>query len=280
MKIALFLNSQKDEAWKIAREILGYLQARGVEIFVEDEIAGALQCKPLSEVDPQSIAFRISLGGDGTILRFLHRYKEISAPLVGINLGGLGFLADVPVSQIFVSLDHLLNGDFIIEERLVIEGQSHGREPILAFNDIVFHRGLNPSLIELSVTVDGNFLNTFSADGLIIATTTGSTAYSLAAGGPIITPYIKALALTPISPHTISNRPLVLLPKYEIVVQYLSHTFPIEVRYDGIEGYPLYQNEVCSIKISKKVFPLVTFPYQDYFSTLRSKLGWSGKLKS
>ncbi len=280
MKIALFLNRQKDEAWRIARGILEYLQARGVEVFLEDEVAKEMGGRPISQADPKTISFRLSLGGDGTILRFLHRYKEIVAPLVGINLGGLGFLADVPISEIFPSIEYLLKGDYTIEERLVIEGQKVDQEPTPAFNDIVFHRASNPSLVEISVTVDGSFLNTFSADGLIIATTTGSTAYSLAAGGPILTPSIKALALTPISPHTISNRPLVLLPKKEMVVQYMGHTSPIEVRYDGIEGHTLERGEICTIKLSEKVFPLVSFPHHDYFSTLRTKLGWSGKLKS
>ena len=280
MKIALFLNRQKDEAWKIARDILDYLKARGVQVALEDEVAKEMGGLPISKVDPKSISFRISLGGDGTILRFLHRYKEISAPLVGINLGGLGFLADVPISEIFSALDHLLKGEFTIEERLVIEGQKAGQEFWPAFNDIVFHRASNPSLVEISVTVDGVFLNTFAADGLIIATTTGSTAYSLAAGGPILTPSIKALALTPISPHTISNRPLVLLPQREIVVQYMGKSSPIEVRYDGIDGHTLESGEICRIKVSEKVFPLVSFPHHDYFSTLRTKLGWAGKLKS
>ena len=162
MKIALFLNRQKDEAWRIARGILEYLQARGVEVFLEDEVAKEMGGRPISQADPKTISFRLSLGGDGTILRFLHRYKEIVAPLVGINLGGLGFLADVPISEIFPSIEYLLKGDYTIEERLVIEGQKVDQEPTPAFNDIVFHRASNPSLVEISVTVDGSFLNTFS----------------------------------------------------------------------------------------------------------------------
>lgn len=122
-------------------------------------------------------------------------------------------------------------------------------------------------------------MNTFSADGIILSTPNGSTAYSLAAGGPIVTPEIEAFVLTPICPHTISNRPIVLMPKKEITIKYLSPVAPVEITYDGITSFNLSTNEIFTIKPSTRTFKLVMLEKHDYFSTLREKLGWQGKLK-
>jgi NAD+ kinase len=146
-------------------------------------------------------------------------------------------------------------------------------------NDIVVHRAQNPSLIELAIHVDGLYLNTFEADGLIISTPNGSTAYSLAAGGPILSPDLPALVLTPICAHTISNRPIVLTADQEIQIQYLSDYEPVEVRADGLEHFYLRTGEVFKIVRSPKNFRMVSLFRRDYFSTLRTKLGWSGKLR-
>jgi len=144
---------------------------------------------------------------------------------------------------------------------------------------MVIHRAKNPSLIELSIHVDGTYLNTFSADGVIISTPSGSTAYSLAAGGPILSPELSAFVLTPISPHTISNRPIVFLPNHEIQIQYLSDRDPVEITFDGISCHALRTGEVFSIKKSSRCFRTVNLSRRDYFSTLRTKLGWAGKLR-
>lgn len=145
---------------------------------------------------------------------------------------------------------------------------------------MVIHRSRNPSLIDLSIHVDGIYLNTFSADGIIVATPSGSTAYSLAAGGPILEPELEAFVITPISPHTISNRPIVLMPKEKIEVQYLSPYGPVEVTYDGISQFHMHTNEVFSISRSKRTFKLVSiYRRRDYYSTLRTKLGWTGQLR-
>jgi NAD+ kinase len=281
MKVALFLNNSKAQARQIAEGICEFLSTKSVDLVAEKEEASFLGVQALEEVDPETIDFRVSLGGDGTILRLVHRHPKLKAPIVGVNLGGLGFLADAPLKDVYPCLQSLIDGKYIVENRITIEGAISGGENHFAVNDIVFHRASNPSLIELAIHVDGNYLNTFSADGVIVATPTGSTAYSLAAGGPILAPDLRAYVLTPISPHTISNRPIVLLPKNEIQVQYLSeNNHPIEVTFDGVSSVKMQTGEVLTITPSKKPFPLVAFPYHDYFSTLRSKLGWVGKLRS
>jgi NAD+ kinase len=162
----------------------------------------------------------------------------------------------------------------------MMDGETGNGERCFAVNEIVVHRAKNPSLIDLAIHVDGTYLNTFSADGVIIATPSGSTAYSLAAGGPILTPDLSAFVITPICPHTISNVPIVLMPKREIAIQYLSEYAPVEVIYDGICTFTMKSGDVFHVRPSKEQFRLVNLHAHDYFSTLRTKLNWSGTLKS
>jgi NAD+ kinase len=204
----------------------------------------------------------------------------LQAPLIGINLGSLGFMTDIPITESYPCLQSLLQGHFRIEERIMMEGTTIDNRTCFALNDIVIHRAQNPCLIELVIHVDGNYLNTFSADGIIVATPSGSTAYSLASGGPILTPELKAFVLTPICPHTISNRPIVLMPKHSIQVQYISDHLPIEVTYDGVASFSMTTGEMFHICTSPRTFKLVSLPQYDYFATLRKKLAWTGKLKA
>jgi NAD+ kinase len=234
----------------------------------------------LNSFKPQDIDFVVTLGGDGTILRYLHTHPELTAPVIGINLGGLGFMADIPLTDIYPCLQSILKGNYRIDERIMMEGTVFNGQKCFALNDIVIHRAQNPCLIDLAIHVDGNYLNTFSADGIIIATPSGSTAYSLAAGGPILSPELKAFALTPISPHTISNRPIVLMPHSNIQIQYISEHDPVEITYDGVASVKMSTGEMLYVTMSKRIFKLVNLPQYDYYSTLRKKLGWTGKLKA
>ncbi len=279
MIIALVPNLIQQQSRDVAVAICEFFHSRGHRVVAEEADARALSLTSMSEIDPKTIDFIISLGGDGTILRLCHKYQELDLPILGINLGHLGFMADIPISDIYPSLQDLIDGAYRIEERIKIQVESVHGEKCTAVNDIVIHRAINPSLIELAIHVDGEYLNTFEADGMIIATPNGSTAYSLAAGGPILVPSLDALVITPISPHTISNRPIVVTSDKEIQIQYLSDYDPVEVRADGMNRFALKKGEICRIKRNSKKFKLVTLLRRDYFSTLRSKLGWSGKLR-
>ncbi|MES2344740.1 MAG: NAD(+)/NADH kinase [Chlamydiota bacterium] len=280
MIIALFANTSKRQSKNLAIGICEFLASQGVTVVAEDEAASELNAKPLSEVDVREIKFLISMGGDGTILRLVHNYEHLDAAILGINLGHLGFMADVPISDIYPSLQDLISGAYRIEDRVVLHGESVHNNHCFAVNDIVIHRGKNPSLVELAIHVNGTYLNTFEADGIIIATPNGSTAYSLAAGGPILSPNLEAIVITPISPHTISNRPIVLTATEEIQIQYLSDYDPVEIRADGFSHQDLSTGEVFRISRSQKKFKLVNLSRRDYFSTLRTKLGWAGKLRN
>ena len=278
MIIALFPNEKKAHSFEIGIGIREFLEKQGITVVAEDEKAKRIGAAPLSSVDPKKIDFLIAMGGDGTLLRITHNFKYLDAPILGINLGHLGFMADVPVTDIYPSLTDLLNGKYTIEKRLTLTACSRDQE-LFAVNDIVLHRASNYSLIELSIQVDGVYINTFVADGIIIATPNGSTAYSLAAGGPILSPTLEALVITPICPHTISNRPIVLTADKTIEIEYLSPYDPIDVRADGLNALSLPSKESITVKQSEKTFKLVNLHRHEYFSTLRSKLGWSGKLK-
>lgn len=280
MAIALFPNTSKQLAIVTAKEICHFLTRKQVQVVADDNHAELIDALPLSSVNPSHIDFLISLGGDGTILRLIHRFPHLlHAPLLGINLGGLGFMADIPLNDIYSSLQDLLDGHYAIQERMMMEGFTETDERFLAVNEMVVHRGQNPCLIDLAVYVDGIYLNTFSADGIIVSTPSGSTAYSLAAGGPILTPELEAFVLTPISPHTISNRPVVLMPKQHIQVQYLSPLQPVEIFYDGFASINMKTNGIFSVAPAVQKFRLVNLSRHNYFSTLREKLGWQGKLK-
>jgi NAD+ kinase len=280
MIIALFPNESKNLAIATAQDISLFLSKKGIKVVANDIQAAVIGVTPLSEINYNEINFLISLGGDGTILRLVHRHPELDAPLLGINLGSLGFMADIPMRDIYSSLQDLLDGHYNIQNRMMMEGFTSKGDYCRAVNEVVVHRAQNPCLIDLAIYVDGYYLNTFSADGVIVSTPSGSTAYSLAAGGPILTPELEAFVITPISPHTISNRPVVLMPKRDIQIQYLSPLQPVEISYDGMSSFNIETNEIFTIYPSKKKFRLVSLSRHDYFSTLREKLGWQGKLKN
>lgn len=279
MIIALFVHITKNHSKPIAIGIREFLTDHKVQVVAEDDIAHHIGADPLSSVDPSKVDFIISLGGDGTILRALHLHPQIDAPILGINLGSLGFMADITIEEIYPSLESLLEGKFTVQERLMMEAETLKHETCFAINEVVIHRAHNPSIIDLAIYVDGHYLNTFSADGVIVATPNGSTAYSLAAGGPILTPELNALVLTPISPHTISNRPIVLLPKEELQVRYLSEYESAEITYDGHSHYKMHRGEVLRVRCAKRKFKLINMHHYDYYATLRTKLNWTGKLK-
>jgi NAD+ kinase len=273
MKFILFSNSQKPDAQKTAAEIKTYLEEKGHSVIPED------RQHPLSN-SGEKVDFCISVGGDGTILEFFHKYPPIEAPLLGVNSGNLGFMADVPLDDLYPSLDALLSSAFEIDEHLMLEYNAREGHSPYAVNDIVIHRGTCTNLIELKINVDGKYFNTFRADGVILATPTGSTAYSLAAGGPIISGSLNALILTPICPHTISNRPIVFLPKKELTIEYASPYEGAEVSKDGIRQFAIKQGEVLTIKPSQKRFKIVNLERRDEYLTLRTKLGWAGSFSS
>jgi NAD+ kinase len=279
MIIAVFNHKKHPNSKELFLKIKNFFHERNVTVVTEASDAKEFNLPSLDSVKDKKIDFMITLGGDGTILKLAHEFFDFNVPILGINLGHLGFMADVPIDDLYPSLTDLLDKKYSIENRIVLEGVSLKGEKFFAINDFVFHRAKNPSLIKLSIDLDDLYLNTFEADGVIVATPNGSTAYSLAAGGPILSAGLDGFVLTPICAHTISNRPIVLTSSHKIKVSYLSNYDPIEVIADGCCATELCFGDSFYLQKSNRVFKLVNLTRRDYFSTLRTKLGWSGKLR-
>jgi len=218
----------------------------------------------------------ISIGGDGTMLTTAYHALSYDKPVLGLNLGKLGFLAEVDISQMDIIIKDIKEGNYQIQERMVLTADCDNfpLEKLIAINDIVIDKGGWPKMIEITARVDGEYVSTFSADGVIIATPIGSTGYSLSTGGPVVSPSASAITLSPISPHSLTMRPLVLSNEQVIVIKADSPHNEIQISCDGQRVYhvppPLEIKIVKSVKPLKLVHTSVT----TYFETLRNKLLW------
>lgn len=274
MKIALFENTRNSMCKNAFDKAYDYLKKQDVtlSLFREQE--------PIPEEVVPTLDLAITFGGDGALLHAVHRLGIQHPPLVGVNVGSLGFLAEIHIDYLEKALHDLCQKNFSLLELLIIERKdTNGAPHHFAVNEIVFHRECVHNLVDLSITVDGQFFNCFSSDGLILATPGGSTAYSLAAGGPIVSPTLDALIITPICPHTISNKPVVLSPPARIDITLTRGADSVGIAIDGMHGGKLLLNQTSTITISPHRFKLVAFPSYNYFQALRQKLGWTGSLK-
>lgn len=224
----------------------------------------------------------VSMGGDGTMLNSAFLAKDSGTPLLGINFGKLGFLAEFDFLESENLVKDIINGNYTIEERITLDGicKNNKMEYLYAVNDIVIDRGRWPKMIEMTLKIDDDYVSTFSADGLIIATPTGSTGYSLSTGGPIVSPRAKAITLSPISPHTLTMRPLVLSSDQKISVEIPSHFSSVQVNCDG-QRVNFYKPPLkVEIFKSEKPLKLVHSKTTSYFDILRQKLFWGLDVRS
>lgn len=273
MRIALFQNNKNVACLDAFHRTKTHLVTKDVDV-VSIEPDEELSLKQINSFD-----VAISFGGDGAFLHVLHRLGKTPPPMVGVNLGSLGFLAEIQILTLEQSLDEICTGTCNISERIMLECQDSKKHSYLAVNEIAFHRESTSNLIDIEVRVDKEYVNTFSSDGLIIATPCGSTAYSLSAGGPIVCPTLQAVVLTPICPHTISNRPIVLCPHSSIEVSLTRGAERAGVAVDGLHAGTLDFNKKWTVTLSAHRFKMLTFSSFNYFQTLRHKLGWSGSLR-
>ena len=270
----------KPEALSLARDIVGWLSARGVKVLVEKEVAE--QIGHADHIDRDGIPSRadllIVLGGDGTLLSVARLSGVESIPVLGINLGGLGFLTEISKEETFPVLEKIIAGDFETEQRLMLkatilrQGEIIGESTVL--NDIVLNKGVLARIIDMETYIDGAYLTTFKADGLILATPTGSTAYSLAAGGPIVYPSLNSIIVNPICPHTITNRPLVVHDTATVKIILKTANQNVHITLDGQVGMPLQGGDVVEAHKAPGHIQLIRSPYKTYFELLRTKLRW------
>jgi len=255
------------------------LQAQDVEIRAEQEL---LDLFPgATEFRPDDVDLLITLGGDGTLLRGARLVATRSVPVLGVNLGNLGFLTSIAPHELEDALPRVFSRDYWLDERFtlearVVDGNGHEGSPFLALNDAGLHKGGFARVVRLAVYVGANRepIGSYSADGIIVSTPTGSTAYSLSAGGPIVEPSVDCILATPICPHTLAVRPLVVPASMEIAVEVLTPSEEIILTIDGQEGATLRRGDRIVVRRGTAEVPLVRLPGQSFFSTLRRKLHW------
>jgi NAD+ kinase len=263
-----------------------WLDAHGCTPIIDEDSARAAHLTAWRTASRQAISHdvdvMIAFGGDGTILDTASAiaHSPHDTPVLGINLGHLGFLTEVGRAELIDALQAVLDGRTWTETRVMLDGRverhGDGLASRLALNDIVVTRGSLSRMIELDVTVDGEFVSHVKADGLILATATGSTAYNLSAGGPILLPTVDAFVLTPIAPHTLTNRPLVLPASARIVVRPASDESrsDIVVTFDGQHGLPMHSDDVVVVQRASRVLTLLRTSTRSHFDMLREKLKW------
>jgi NAD+ kinase len=256
------------------------LEKRGHSICFDTETGAALGRAATSCVSKADIGsgadLLITFGGDGTLLS-VARQAPSGVPIIGVNMGTLGFLTEIPVEEFPEVLEQVLAGDYLAEKRVTFDvvAWSEGAESrYRVLNDAVINKGALARIIEISVKVGGRFVSSFRADGMIVSTPTGSTAYNLSAGGPIVYPTMSAILLTPICPHMLSNRPVVLPDNQAIELTLVAGDEEVYLTLDGQEGIPLREGDRITVSRSERKVSLVQSPKKNYFDVLRNKLKW------
>src|SRR5262245_61792029 len=261
------------------RDLAKFLDEHGVRVLLDEHAAAALDAVGVRRATlVRDADLIVVLGGDGTLLSVARSIEDRAVPILGVNLGTLGFLAEVPVDEMETALARALAGQMTIERRmrLAVRLVRGGREQRcwLALNDAVITKGASARIVDLEARADGQLVTTYHADGLIVSTPTGSTAYSLSAGGPILLPDVPSLVLTPICPHALTQRPLVLPDSALIEVVVHPRGGEVQLAVDGQEGAPLAEGDVVSVCRSEHPALLVVPPQRSRFEVLRTKLRW------
>ena len=267
----------------VLRTVAELRQSLGLELHVEPELLPMLPGSATLD-DPQGIDALLSLGGDGTLLRAARRLGGHQVPIIGINLGRLGFLTCCPASELRTALVRFASGEYESEKRLVLDAVVIGadgkdREHWYALNDVVLHKGGFARVTHLHVEANGEEVASYAADGIVISTPTGSTAYSLSAGGPVVYPTLETIVVTPISAHTLAIRSLVLPGDATVEVRAQDGPSELMVTVDGQEGRRFAPGETLRIRRAAHRVLIVRFPGQRFFATMRRKLGWGGLLE-
>lgn len=278
-RIGIIGKSGRPEPAEIAKEIIPWLKQKSAEIFVDIETSQTIGIKGYlrSEI-PKLADLVLVLGGDGTMLSVARLVCEKGIPILGINLGGLGFITEVQRTEIYDALERVFSGQYTLEERMMLNAYvvRHG-ERIAGYttlNDVVINKGALARIIDLETFVDKRYVSTFRSDGLIVSTPTGSTAYCLSAGGPILFPTINSIVLIPICPHTLTNRPIVLPDTVIVEITLKSLVEDVFLTLDGQVGFSLRQNDTVIIEKSPHKTRLLIPFERDFFEVLRTKLRW------
>lgn len=271
------------EAPELLRKFTQWLKDKEHEVILEHQSALSLGETGISRDQISSLAdLIIVFGGDGTMLGVARLASIKNIPILGVNIGGLGFITEINKDEIFEAVESVLSGQYSVEERIMLTADIYrnGKKlsDFLVLNDVVINKGALARIIELETYVNHNYLTTFKADGLIISSPTGSTAYSLSAGGPILYPTLNCIILTPICPHTLTNRPIVLPGSFVIEVILASVSEDVYLTLDGQSGFTLKKDDRVEVRQSEYRSKFVIPSGKDYFQVIRTKLKWGGKV--
>ncbi len=275
--VGFILKPDAPEIKPLYKKIVSQIESKGIKVLIASKSAKMIGEDGINFNEMCEISdFLISLGGDGTLLSLVRRSYGHHKAVLGINAGNLGFLADISIDEVELFFDNLLKGDYRIDDRMMIEGFVESKDgnikKFFAFNDVVITRWAISKMVNINASINGDWFNTYRGDGLIISTPTGSTAYNLAVGGPIIYPLTQAFIMTPISPHSLTQRPIVV--PADLTIE-LSSSDDIAIAViDGQDDYKLYNGDKLVIKGAIKGAKLLHKRERNYFSVLREKLSW------
>ena len=285
-RIGIIAKQNKPEAAPIVKNLVEWLQPKKIEVYIEKGmeklIASPLTRPHLNSVGREEIPAHaeviIVLGGDGTLLSVARLVGDREVPILGVNLGGLGFLTEITLEELYRVLERVVQGDFVTDERVVLNASVIRRGERMAefivLNDAVVNKGALARIIDLETTINGEYLTTFKSDGLILSTPTGSTAYNLSAGGPIVYPSLHCIIITPICPHTLTNRPIMIPDDVEIRIALKTKQQEVILTLDGQQGFTLEFEDVVEVRKAEGHILLIKSPYRHYFEVLREKLKW------
>ena len=278
--IGILTKPKFPEVKNTLHDVVTWLRARNIDAILDKTSAllldeqGGYQDTALASIADVLLV----LGGDGTMLNAARLAGERGIPILGVNMGGLGFLTEVRLENLYPSLERVFANDFVLDERLMLQTCFHRSGETfaqgVALNDVVISKGTVARMIELKIAIHGRFVTNLRGDGLIVSSPTGSTAYSLSAGGPIIDPAVQSLILTPISPHTLTHRPLIVPGKAEIDVTLTSRDDGAMATLDGQVAVAITHGDTVAIQISQQRTRLIRFPESNYYDVLREKLKW------
>jgi NAD+ kinase len=277
--IALFVHADRPEALRLAAELIDGLDVDGHEIRLTPESAGAVGRTDLAYQDDdigEKLDLAVSLGGDGSMLRAVTVVADHGVPVLGVNYGSLGYLTGTEPEEAPQAIGQFLAGDYVIEERIRLSCRLDDGTEVSALNEAIVEKVDSGRTVNLAVHIDGEFFTSYAADGLIAATPTGSTAYSLSAGGPILAPTMHALILTPVAPHTLFDRSLVLLPNSELVIKVLGDR-PAAVAVDGRSLGELGEGGSLTVTVSDQPARLVAVGQRGFHQALKSSFGLSDR---
>jgi len=275
-------NYEKTNFYKIIEKLIPFIEKSKHTLIIDDEIPLEKSFDKVKSLDEicKKCDFLITIGGDGTILSTARKIKNKVIPIFGIHIGGLGFLTHSNADNFIHSLKEIFSSNYSVVDRMILKTEIENTNKVFyAINDIVIDQGSSPRILETNVSISNTHLNKYKSDGIIICTPLGSTAYSLSAGGPIITPWLDVISITPICPHSLSARPILLSADDEVKIDFNDEQIGMKITFDGQLSFEIEYSDKIIISRHDLNIKFINLNSSDYYSNLRNKMGWLGNVR-